>query len=128
MMNGDHPNKSMSANGHAPVTRKDRLPLTAMLKAMLEQLDDVKARRMPIPAWLTQEGVDAVFAEVMQSGDTRAKLHAVTLAQELAAHNLDVVDTADKLMRGGNAPTQQVQKVYVNVPVAEPDASNGRLF
>ena len=127
MMNGDHPNKSMSANGHAPVNRKDRLPLTSMLKAMLEQLDDVKARRMPIPAWLTQEGVDAVFAEVMQSGDTRAKLHAVKLAQELAAHNLDVVDTADKLMRGGNAPTQQVQKVYVNVPVAEPDASNGRL-
>lgn len=127
MMNGDHPNKSMSANGHAPVNRKDRLPLTSMLKAMLEQLDDVKARRMPIPAWLTQEGVDAVFAEVMQSGDTRAKLHAVKLAQELAAHNLDVVDTADKLMRGGNAPTHPVAKVYVNLPRSLTDGASDRI-
>lgn len=112
-------NKSMTANGHAPIEYKSesRPPYRSTLRAMLEQLDDVKAKRMPLPKWLEEEGgIDKVFAEVMACNDSRSKLLAIKLAKELAAHNLAVVDTADKLMRGGNAPTQPVTKVYVNVP------------
>ena len=115
-------NKSMSAPGHEPPAEKllDGLKdTTFVMNAVLARLKEYGAGQIEVPPELFVKWMRAAD-EVMDGDDGRAKMAAGKILLEMAKFNLQRVDAADKIARGGNAPSQTVQKVYVNVPESQP--------